>query len=159
MHALIILNIEWEQFVFQNCEILLSEVWIIKTAPHSTLTPQMWCVKGRMPPDFLARFCKANLSNAKNLAWFVFQEFVSGGLNFCDQEPSWLLNVIEDDCYFLGVHIRLSTRCKIWFTLGLSANYFFLKWLSLSLKFTWMCSKVYWFLEYKFIVWFKLQIY
>ena len=25
--------------------------------------------------------------------------------------------MIEDDCYFLGVHIRLSTRCKIKFTL------------------------------------------
>ena len=45
-----------------------------------------------------------------------------------------LFNVIENDCYFLGVHIRLSTRCKIWFTLGLSANYFSLKSFSLSLK-------------------------
>ena len=35
--------------------------------------------------------------------------------------------MIEDDCYFLGVHMRLSTRCKIWFTLGLFANYFFSK--------------------------------
>ena len=35
---------------------------------------------------------------------------------------------------YLGVHIRLSTRCKIWFTLGLFANYFSLKSLSLSLK-------------------------
>ena len=33
-----------------------------------------------------------------------------------------------------GVHMRLSTRCKIWFTLGLFANYFSLKSLSLSLK-------------------------
>ena len=43
-------------------------------------------------------------------------------------------NVIEDDCYFLGVHMRLSTRCKILFTPGLFANYFSLKSLSLSLK-------------------------
>ena len=27
-------------------------------------------------PYLLARFCKVNLSNAKNSAWFVFQEFV-----------------------------------------------------------------------------------
>ena len=27
-------------------------------------------------PDLLARFCKVNLSNAKNSAWFFFQEFV-----------------------------------------------------------------------------------
>ena len=42
--------------------------------------------------------------------------------------------MIEDDCYFLGVHMRLSTRCKILFTLGLFANYFSLESLSLSLK-------------------------
>ena len=42
--------------------------------------------------------------------------------------------MIEDDWYFLGVHMRLSTRCKILFTLGLFANYFSLKSLSLSLK-------------------------
>ena len=63
-------------------------------------------------PDLLARFCKVNMSNGKNSAWFCLP-----GLIYCDQEPLWLLNVIEDDCYFLGVHIRLSTRCKIKFTL------------------------------------------
>ena len=42
--------------------------------------------------------------------------------------------MIEDDCYFLGVHMRLSTRCKILFTVGLFANYFSLKSLGLSLK-------------------------
>ena len=40
---------------------------------------------------------------------------------------------IENDCYFLGVHIRLLTRCKICCTLGLFADYFSLKSLSLSL--------------------------
>ena len=43
-----------------------------------------------------------------------------------------LLTVI--DCYFLGVHIRLLTRCNICFTLGLFANCFSLKSVSLSLK-------------------------
>ena len=33
-----------------------------------------------------------------------------------------------------GVYVRLSTHCKILFTLGLFANYFSLKSLSLSLK-------------------------
>ena len=55
-------------------------------------------------------------------------------LIYGDQEPLRPLNVIEDDYQFLGVHMRLSTRCKIWFTLGLFANYFSLKSLSLSLK-------------------------
>ena len=45
-----------------------------------------------------------------------------------------LLIVVEDDCCFLGVHIRLLTRCKICFTLGLFSNYFSLKSLSLFLK-------------------------
>ena len=44
------------------------------------------------------------------------------------------INVIEDEYQFLGVHMRLSTRYKIWFTLGLFANYFSLKSGSLSLK-------------------------
>ena len=35
-----------------------------------------------------------------------------------------IINVIEDDSQFLGVLMRLSTRCEIWFTLGLLANYF-----------------------------------
>ena len=42
--------------------------------------------------------------------------------------------MIEDDCYFLGVHMKLSTLCKTLFTLRLFANYFSLKPLSLSLK-------------------------
>ena len=50
------------------------------------------------------------------------------------EEPLWILNVIEDDCCFLGVYIWGSTRCNILFTLGLFPNYFSLKSLSLSLK-------------------------
>ena len=81
-------------------------------------------------PDLLARFCKVNLSNAKKLAWFFFQALLIYG----DQEPLWLLNVIEDDYQLSVVHTRLSALCKIWFTLGLFANYFSLKSGSLSLK-------------------------
>ena len=33
--------------------------------------------------------------------------------------------MIEDDCYFLSVHIRLLTRCKIFFSPGPFANYYF----------------------------------
>ena len=71
---------------------------MIKTAPH--------CTKRLVytPPDLLARFCKANLSNGKNSAGFAFQVFVFQGLMYCDQEPLWTLNAIVDDCYFLGVH-------------------------------------------------------
>ena len=115
MRASIVLNIEWVQFVLQNCEILHSVrgLYDKKQRLMVLTSPQMWCInsiKGwfTRPHDLLARFCKVNLSNAKYSAWFP-------GLIYCDQEPLWL--VIEDDCYFLGVHIRLSTRCKIKFTL------------------------------------------
>ena len=111
----------------------------------------------RLNPGLWARFCKVNLSNAKTPAWFFFQAL----LIYSYQELSWLLNVMEDDCQFLGVTcMRLSTRCKIWLTLGLFANYVSLKSLSLSIKVTWMCSKVHWILwnasllfdlNYKFI--------
>ena len=41
------LRLEWMQFVLKNCETdcQLSEVCMIKTAPHSTLSPQTWCIK------------------------------------------------------------------------------------------------------------------
>ena len=37
---------------------------------------------------------------------------------YSDQEPLWLLNVIEDDCYVGGVHmIKLSWAvCKLFFS-------------------------------------------
>ena len=84
---------------------------MIKTVPHSSVSPQMISNVMAMyekykrlvyrSPCLLARFCKANL-------------ICFPGLIYCDQEPLWLLKVIEDDCYFLGVHIRLTTRCNIW---------------------------------------------
>ena len=42
--------------------------------------------------------------------------------------------MIEDDCYFFGCTYKRLSTCKILFTLGLFANYFSLKSLSLSLK-------------------------
>ena len=82
----------------------------------------------------MARFCKSKIVERKKFGMICFPRICFPGLIYWDQEPSCLVNVIEDDRYFLGVHIRLSTRCKIWFTLGLFANYFSLKSLSLSLK-------------------------
>ena len=57
------------------------------------------------PTDLLARICKVNLSNAKKFGLICFPRICFRGLTYCDQEPLWLLNVIEDVCYFLGVHI------------------------------------------------------
>ena len=71
-------NLSWKTIV--KCYILY-EVCMTKTAPHSTLSPQTWCIKKYKRlvwthPDLLARICEVNLSNAKNSTWFVFQEFV-----------------------------------------------------------------------------------
>ena len=87
---------------------------MIKTAPHGTVSPQMLCIKS-MKGWFtrLVRFCKA----LKLVERTKFGLICFAGLIYCDQELLWLLNVIEDDCYFFGAHIRLSTRCKIKFTL------------------------------------------
>ena len=51
------------------------------------------------PLDLLVRFCNATLSNAKKFGLICFP-----GLIYCDQEPLWLLIVIEDDC-FIWVYI------------------------------------------------------
>ena len=65
------------------------------------------------PPDLLARICKVNLSNAKKFGLICFPRICFRGLIYCEQEPLWLLNMIEDVCYFLGARVRLSTRCKL----------------------------------------------
>ena len=71
------------------------------------------------PPDLLARICKVNLSNAKKFGLICFPRICFRGLIYGDLEPLWLLNRlalecdIADDYYFLGVHITLLTRCKM----------------------------------------------
>ena len=64
-------NLSWKIVKYY----ILYEVCMIKTAPHSTLSPQMWCIK--KIKDWFARTQIywqefVNLSNAKNSAWFVF---------------------------------------------------------------------------------------
>ena len=41
---------------------------MIKTAPHSTVSPHVYKRLDYTPSDLLARFCNVNLSNAKNSA-------------------------------------------------------------------------------------------
>ena len=82
---------------------------MIKTAPHSTLSPQMWCIT-KIIKDWFARtqiYCQefVNLSNAKKFNLICFRRICFPRLIYCDQKALLLLNVIED--YFLGVHIRL----------------------------------------------------
>ena len=79
---------------------------MIKTAPHSTLSPQMWCIKKNKRlvcthPDLLARICK--LVERKKFDLICFPRICFPRLIYCDQEPLLLLNVTED--YFLGLHL------------------------------------------------------
>ena len=44
---LIVVNFDWVQFVSKKCEILHSVRGLYsKTVPHSTVSPQMWCING-----------------------------------------------------------------------------------------------------------------
>ena len=86
---------------------------MIKTVPHGTISPQMMYKKYKRlvctSPDLLARFCKINrkLVERKKLGLICFPRICFPGLIYGDQEPLWLLNVIEDDCYF-SPHVRES---------------------------------------------------
>ena len=55
-------------------------------------------------PDLLARFSQTCRTQKKS-GPICFPIICFRGLIYCDQEPLWLLNVIEDVCYFLGVHV------------------------------------------------------
>ena len=126
---LIVLNIDWVQFVLKNCEILHS-VRSLYDKQYCFTSDVMYKKYKRLvytPSDLLARICKVNLSNAKKFGLICFPRICFRGclvprcLSFDKnvraeeggKEPLWLLNVIEDDYYFLGVHIRLSTASKM----------------------------------------------
>ena len=87
---------------------------MIKAAPHSTLSPQMWCIKKNnnktlvyTHPDLLARICK--LVDCKKFGLICFPRLI-----YCDQEPLLLLNLTVD--LFGCTYKAISTRYKIWFT-------------------------------------------
>ena len=86
---------------------------MIKTAPHSTLSPQMWCIKKKNKtlacthPDLLARICK--LVDRKKFGLICFPRLI-----YCDQEPLLLLNLTVH--LFGCTYKAISTRYKICFT-------------------------------------------
>ena len=116
---------DWSSWTLTECNLcwkivkyrILSEVCMINCT-YCFTSDVMYKKYKRLvytPPDLLARICKVNLSNAKKFSLICFPRICFRGLIYsCDQEPLWLLNVIEVVvCSFLGVHIRLSTRCKM----------------------------------------------
>ena len=111
------------QFVLQKSEILHSVrgLYDKNSASWYFFTSDVMYKKYKRlaytSPDLLARLCK--LVERKKFGLICFLRICFPGLIYCDREPLWLLNVIEDDCYFLGLNVRLLTRCKIKFTLSL----------------------------------------
>ena len=104
---------------------------MIKTVPQSTVSPQMRCINGIKGWFTRTQICWQDFAKLTCRTQKIRPNFFPG-LIYGDQEPLWLLNVIEDDCQLFGEHSGLSTRSKIWFTLGLFANHFSLKSLSVS---------------------------
>ena len=86
---------------------------MVKTASHSTLSPQMWCIKKDKRlvcthPDLLAiRTCK--LVDRKKFGLICFPR-----LSYCDEEPLLLLNLTVH--LFECTYKAISTRYKIFFT-------------------------------------------
>ena len=93
---------------------ILYEVCMINTAPHSTLSPQMWCIKKKKIKDWFARTQIywqefVNLSIAKKFGLICFPRLI-----YCDQEPLLLLNLTVH--LFGCTYKAISTRYKICFT-------------------------------------------
>ena len=99
--------------VLQNCEILHSfrGLYDRNSASWYCFTSHVMYKKYKRlvytTPDLLARFCKVNykLVERKKFGLICFPRIYFAGLIYCDQQPLWLLNVIEYDCYSLGVRI------------------------------------------------------
>ena len=82
---------------------ILSEVCTIKTAPHSTGSPQIWCIKSIKSWFTRPQICWQDSVKFKTCQtpkiWpdFFSPRICFPGLVYCDQEPLGFLNVIEDD--------------------------------------------------------------
>ena len=101
---LMVLNIDWVQFVLKNCEIL-----------HFLrgLCDKQYCFTSDVMYKKHKRLVYTPPDLSKLVESKIFGLICFPGLIYWDQDRLWLLNMIEDDCYFLGVHIWLSTRCKM----------------------------------------------
>ena len=79
---------EWNLYckIVKDC--ILSEVCMIKTAPQSTVSPQMWCIKSIKCWFTRPQICwQVNLSNAKKFGLICFPRICFLDLIYCDQEP------------------------------------------------------------------------
>ena len=105
---------DWSSWTLKNCEIPYSVRGLYDKYCFTSDVMYKKCKRlVYTHSDLLARICKVNLSNAKKCGLICFPRIFFRGLIYCDQEPLRLLNVIEDVCYFWGVHTCISTRCKI----------------------------------------------
>ena len=108
-------NLSWK--IVKYC--ILYEVCMIKTAPHSTLSPQMWCLKKNKGlvcthPDLLARICK--LVERKKFGLICFPRICLISTPYL----LWSRAIIALKCdrrlFFGCTYKAISTRYKICFT-------------------------------------------
>ena len=96
----------WKVFNLYMCHFLFVIRWFTFATPCVSFTPHI----------FVYGYNQLQSGRSDWLLsgnyFLVMIRICFPGLIYCDQEPLW-------PCYFLGVHIRLSTRCKIKFTLSL----------------------------------------
>ena len=107
-------NLSWK--IVKYC--ILYEVCMMKTATHSTLSPQMWCIKKNKRlvwthPDLLARICK--LVERKKIRSDLFSKNL-----FSTPYLLWSRAIIALECdrrlFFGCTYKAISTRYKICFT-------------------------------------------
>ena len=103
---LYVLNIDLVQFVLKNCKILHS-VWGLYDKKYCFTSDVMNKKYKRLvytSPDLFGKILESKLVDSKKFGLTCFPRICFPGLIYCDQDPFWLMNVIKDDCYFLGAH-------------------------------------------------------
>ena len=112
---MIVLNIEWVQFVLNNCEMLHSFRGL-----YDKYSDSLYCFTSDVMYKKYKRFVGTILWSKhverKKFGLIWFSRIYFPRLIYCDQETLRLLNVIENDSYiwvYTRSDIRLSTRCKM----------------------------------------------
>ena len=124
------MNIEWVQFVLWNTALCLRSAGMIKSVPHTTVSPQMWCINGIKvglhAPRFVDKILQSKLVERKKVGLSFFPLI---NLRW-SRAIMWPKMITSFWVYIWGY--QLDVRFDSLF--GLFANYFSLKSDSLSLK-------------------------
>ena len=117
---------DWSSWILKNCEMPYS-VRGLYDKKYCFTSDVMYKKYKRLvytPPDLLARFCKVNLSKAKNSAWFVFQEFVFQALSTVIKSHygSWVRSKMLAIFWVYTYGYELDVRCFTLKSLSLKSH-------------------------------------